>query len=443
MKFTKFFSFAILFTSILFTSFIYYKSEIIFNGARTDYYQIYYYSGVCSIIFSILSFYFNKSVKIYITIIIFSSLFSAYIFQSILLFSFFKDGIESARYKIAQKNNISFDNRTINEIYNDLKNIGEDITINVAPTNFLNFKNDFFPLGGIANKKTIFCNESGYYSIYKSDRFGFNNPNDEWNKKELEYLLIGDSFAHGSCVNEKDSISGNLRTFNKHRGVINLGYRGNGSLIEYATLKEFGKKIPVRNILWFYSGNDIKDLARELDNEILKKYLEDKSFNQNLEKKISEIDNYLTKIVDAKLLSKNNYIYNFIKLGPLRSYIYVLFNNNAIINEINYDVVFKKFEHILHQANNFAVENNSEFYFIYLPTIHRYNSNDTNDDDVIYYDKIISIIENLGISIIDINEELFLKSENPMTLFPFGLHGHYTAEAYKNIANIIINRTKN
>tara|TARA_B100000787_G_scaffold119130_1_gene89320 strand:+ start:806 stop:2137 length:1332 start_codon:yes stop_codon:yes gene_type:complete len=442
MKFTNFFSFAILFTSILFTSFIYYKSEIIFNGARIDYYQIYYYSGVCLIIFSILSFYFNKSVKINITIIIFSSLFSVYIFQSILMLNFFKDDIQDARYKIAQKNNISFDNRSISEVYNDLKNIDEDITISVAPTNFLNFKNDFLPLGGVANKKTIHCNESGYYSIYKSDRFGFNNPNDEWNKKELEYLLIGDSFVHGSCVNERDTISGNLRTFNKQRGVINLGYRGNGSLIEYATLKEFGKKIPVRNILWFYYGNDIKDLAGELDNEILKKYLEDKSFNQNLEKKSSEIDNYLAKIIDAKLLSKNNYIYNFIKLGPLRSYIYGLVNNNATINEIDYDVVFKKFEHILHQANNFAVENNSEFYFIYLPMIHRYNSNDANDDDVIYYDKIINIVKNLGISIIDINEELFLKSENPMTLFPFGVHGHYTAEAYKDIASIIINRTK-
>ena len=443
MNFSKFFSFTILFTSILFTSVIYYQSEVIYNSARIDYYRVYYYTGVCLIIFSISSFYFNKSVKIYLTIILFSSLFSVYIFQSILMANFFKDDIQNVRYKIAQKNNISFDNRSVHEIYSDLKNIGEDITINVAPTNFIDFKKDFLPLGGVANKKTIHCNESGYYSIYKSDRFGFNNPNDEWNKKELEYLLIGDSFVHGSCVNERDTISGNLRTFNKQRGVINLGYRGNGSLLEYATLKEFGKKIPVRNILWFYSGNDIKDLARELDNEILKKYLEDKSFNQNLEKKQSDIDNYLRKIIDSKLASKNNYIYNFIKLGPLRSYVFTLVNDNETINEINYDVVFKKFEHILHQANNFAVENNSEFYFVYLPTIHRYSSNNTNDDDVIYYDKVINIIENLGILIIDINEELFLNSENPTTLFPFGVHGHYTVEAYKNIANIIINRTKN
>ena len=95
------------------------------------------------IIFSILSFYFNKSVKIYLTIIIFLSLFSVYIFQSILMLNFFKDDIQDIRYKIAQKNNISFDNRSVDEIYSDLKNIGEDITINIAPTNFIDFKNLF------------------------------------------------------------------------------------------------------------------------------------------------------------------------------------------------------------------------------------------------------------------------------------------------------------
>ena len=28
--------------------------------------------------------------------------------------------------------------------------------------------------------------ENGYFSIWKSDMFGFNNPNQEWNKK-MEY----------------------------------------------------------------------------------------------------------------------------------------------------------------------------------------------------------------------------------------------------------------
>ena len=42
-------------------------------------------------------------------------------------------------------------------------------------------------------------NESGYYSIYKSDRYGFNNPDYVWDKNEIDLVIIGDSFAHGAC----------------------------------------------------------------------------------------------------------------------------------------------------------------------------------------------------------------------------------------------------
>ena len=55
---------------------------------------------------------------------------------------------------------------------------------------------NFLPLSGFSNSKIIHCNENGYYSIYDSDRYGFNNPDVEWNKKKIKYLLVSDSFAH-------------------------------------------------------------------------------------------------------------------------------------------------------------------------------------------------------------------------------------------------------
>ena len=51
--------------------------------------------------------------------------------------------------------------------------------------------NELLPLSGISHSKTIHCNENGYYSIYQSDRYGFNNPDKEWDEKNIEYLLIG------------------------------------------------------------------------------------------------------------------------------------------------------------------------------------------------------------------------------------------------------------
>ena len=88
-------------------------------------------------------------------------------------------------------------------------NEGEKVVVR-APPNYANklYNNkSIFYLSGISNSKTIYCNENGYFSIYQSDRFGFNNPDDEWDSNEIEFLLLGDSFTHGACVNRPDDLS--------------------------------------------------------------------------------------------------------------------------------------------------------------------------------------------------------------------------------------------
>ena len=74
---------------------------------------------------------------------------------------------------------------------------------------------------------------------------------------------------------------------------INLGYVGNGPLVQLATLKEY---IPddVENIVWFYyEENDLIDLEREINNPILLKYLNNDKFSQNLKENQDKINNYL------------------------------------------------------------------------------------------------------------------------------------------------------
>ena len=53
-----------------------------------------------------------------------------------------------------------------------------------------------------------------------SDRFGFNNPDTEWDGDEIEYIVIGDSFAHGACVNRPNDISSILRNLTKKKVLI-------------------------------------------------------------------------------------------------------------------------------------------------------------------------------------------------------------------------------
>ena len=78
-----------------------------------------------------------------------------------------------------------------------MKKLNNKITVTVHPSYYINRETDIFPLSGISNSKTIYCNENGYFSIYQSDRYGFNNPDEEWDSNEIEYLLVGDSMTHG------------------------------------------------------------------------------------------------------------------------------------------------------------------------------------------------------------------------------------------------------
>ena len=143
-------------------------------------------------------------------------------------------------------------------LYPSFERVGFGICLNYF-TMDINKNYSIFPLSGVSNSKTINCNENGYFSIYQSDRFGFNNPDKEWDSKNIEYLLVGDSYAHGACVNRPNDISSVLRTISNN-GVINLGISGNGPLSEYATLREY---LPsnVKNIIWIYfEGFDLMDL---------------------------------------------------------------------------------------------------------------------------------------------------------------------------------------
>ncbi len=63
----------------------------------------------------------------------------------------------------------------------------------------------------VSNKTTVFCNETGQYTIYPSDRFGFNNPDTEWSSPKVEWVLVGDSFTHGACVRPGEDIGGQIR----------------------------------------------------------------------------------------------------------------------------------------------------------------------------------------------------------------------------------------
>ena len=80
-------------------------------------------------------------------------------------------------------------------------------------------------------------------------------------------MLIGDSFVHGACVDEENTLSSQLNKINIPS--FSISYGGNGPLLELATLIEYVIVVKPKIILWFYSENDLFDLNNEKESEMI------------------------------------------------------------------------------------------------------------------------------------------------------------------------------
>jgi len=419
----KLFNRLCLYFSILLLIYILYRSEITYNGQLRVYYFLYLYILLFLIFFFSFTFYLNKKIQKYLIVVISSSVFALYCFESYQFYNLYN-------YKGAD-----FDKRSRHEFYNKLKKNDQNIVVSVVPSNQIFSKiSDIFFLAGISNSRTIHCNEIGYYSIYQSDRYGFNNPDEEWENEfsEIEYFLVGDSFTHGACVNRQDDIASQLRLLSKQK-VLNLGYSGNGPLIEYATIREYLKP-KVKKILWIYTeGNDLQDLSNELKSDLLNNYITNPNYSQNLKMKQTLID----KSLQSKIFELNKISYLHEK--PIIKLIKLFETRNLLMNLSIKKVEYKKYEefkNILRLANILSIKNNSKLYFVYLPDFDRYKKGE-NFQKI----EIKKILASLNIPFIDIDIEVFKKEKNPLKLFS-QRNGHYNVEGYKKIALKIYDKTR-
>ena len=441
----------LVFSTLLFL-YIFYKSEFYYEGKLFSYYLKYYLISIIFIFLSFLSFFIKKEVKIKLYLVFVTSLIMLYFIEAYLVINnYYNEQKYLIKTETSAKNDkFSYGDRL--DIYENLKKEGQKVTVALFPAFFTSEANQkIFPLSGISKIKTIYCNENGYFTIYQSDRYGFNNQDSEWDKTDIEYLLIGDSHAHGACVNQQDNIAGNLKKkIIKEKGVINLGYGGNGPLIELATLREYLPLIKVQRILWIYHPNDIFDLRIGLNNKILSNYLSNKKYSQKLYLK----QNMLDKNLNQKLLKEVEFqrkfgekkkLEKFIKLTNLRK-MTIEYEDITLstIDPKDIDLVVKKFKQTLSYANDFANQNNSKLYFVYLPSYPSFSQKKSTEKIMIgleKYKEIIKIVSDLDIPLIDVNSE-FQNFENPLELWPNAMikNRHLNELGYKKTTDIIFKK---
>ena len=100
--------------------YIFYKSEIYWNGTIRDYFFIYYILSSLLIFFSIVTFFISQKIKEYLIIIGISLIVTLYLLEGYLTF---KDSFTKAQLYEKQTGN-KWDRRTLHSIYEDLKSAG-------------------------------------------------------------------------------------------------------------------------------------------------------------------------------------------------------------------------------------------------------------------------------------------------------------------------------
>jgi hypothetical protein len=229
-----------------------------------------------------------------------------------------------------------------------------------------NIKN--LPLSGYDQAKILLCLDENNKPVYfNSDLNGFNN---EIYYKTNDLLLIGDSYVQGMCVKNSENFNGQFKKFNFN--TTSLGVGGNGPLLVYSTFKEYESIYEFKKLILFITpDNDFYDLSREIDNKILKKYLSDENFTQNLfnkekrEEKAKLLDEYFgnktqrfandfLSIYHFNLKEVGNVFENLFSKKKEKKYYY-----------LQDERVDKNFFDIINNLNNQLSDQNKDFYVVF------------------------------------------------------------------------------
>lgn len=305
-----------------------------------------------------------------------------------------------------------------------------------------------YTFSGISKQITVLCYEGDRHGSYLSDKHGFNNPPGSFGKN-VEAVLIGDSFTHGVCVSCDETIAGQLKP--SIPTALNLGIRGTGPLEQLAIFSEYVKPLKPQTVLWIYT--EVNDLASLIDipkrYPFLLNYFND-NFSQNLMERQEEIDEILLQYVKEERIKQEN------TENPLMN----RFTNNPITKvarlrllrrSLGFDILDAHppmplptplFAKILNHVHERVLAWNGKMYFVYLPGWHQYKDFKSIDkEEFTRRGKVLEIVSDLKIPMIDIHLA-FKKHPDPLSLFPFRANLHYNTKGYQLVAETILEHLK-
>jgi hypothetical protein len=324
-----------------------------------------------------------------------------------------------------------FDHRTVLEVVRDRNAATKPSVPALRPYYALLTETPppLMPLSGISTATTVLCNESGAYAIYPSDELGFNNPRGL--PAQVDIVIIGDSFAHGSCVPPGKDVASVLR--NKGYSTLNLGMGGSGPIIELATLIEFGLPRKPKFVVWFFGGNDFSDLSLEMLDERLLRYLKEDGFSQNLAQRQSEVDAYWREYLasytppgasNEESLSRFT-LREVLTFFPLRWRLGITRNQGRTDD--------RTLDRVIDRARRLTEASGGRFFFLALPYWELLHSRPDLERP---FPELEQRLSEMQIETLDFLPVL-KATEDPDLYFPLRLPGHYNEAGYQLLGDFI------
>lgn len=350
-----------------------------------------------------------------------------------------------------------WDERSKVEILRDLRADGKDAFPAFAPSVYwdddgLPYKGGrLMPFTGVSGAWTVFCQEMGPWMVYQADEHGFNNTGGLYQPDMLQAVLIGDSFAHGACVPEGEDIAGVMRRAGHL--TMSLGIGGTGPMTYLAVQREYARPLRPRTVFWIYYAVDIRDPISEEHSAILRRYLDDPTYNQNLINRQPELDAFMRSFLDNEFAQRldqlrkrrsdrtqlilNRLIREGLVLTRVRERLRNM-GGRDVVTEGREEEKLNLLKRILTRAKAEAESWGGRFVFVYIPDWYAYAAQyDTYgikiDDNFLLRQDVLKLVASLDIPIIDIQGEIFDKEKDPLALYNWRMYGHYTPEGYRLI----------
>lgn len=339
-----------------------------------------------------------------------------------------------------------YDFRTREEVIRDLRKSGIQAYQRVA---------EGFPISGpgltlgesISNSTIVYCNESGEWTIFQSDRYGFNNPDGVWDNKASQILSVGDSFTNGACVPPDKGFMRLIQQ--KHPATVNLGSGGNGPLVELAAMDEYGRSLKPKLILWcYFEGNDLDDLRHESAKPILMRYLKEQNFSQNLIGRQQEINEAMKGPLDQRAYSETSVLLipsiglRYYGLTSLIRFLTLHETRNLVTTELGVGAdknVWKSeeaqiplFKEVMSKAESDAAGWDGQIYFVFLPGTEILRDKPGRRQ---LRTEVLQVLRELNIPVIDLYP-VFQQHTDPLSLFNLP-NPHYNVEGYRITAETI------